>query len=116
MGIYGRRQECKKPMPDRVRQWQYSLPYFNHRLRNMCTKYNWAWVDNEPDWNLWHPLGYRPNRKMIHRRPCFWQLTVPRYACQDPLLTSVLHDNMEAIYDEIGYTNKKFWFASVKPD
>merc|ERR1712130_1091633 len=60
--IYFRRQEYKKPMPDRHRQWSYSLPYYNSRLRNISTKYAWAFVDNEWDFNRIHPLGYRPNR------------------------------------------------------
>merc|ERR1711963_1361198 len=78
--VYGRKQEYKKPMPDRHRQWSYSLPYFNHRIRNIAAKYRWAFVDNEPDWVNNHPLGYRPNRKQVHKRPmgtvCVW--SVPR--------------------------------------
>merc|ERR1712085_196249 len=66
--------------------------YFNHRLRNMSTKYKWAFIDNEPDWADWHPIGYRPNRKPIHRRPALWVFTVPRYTCEDPLFTSVTHE------------------------
>mmetsp|Transcript_82074 Transcript_82074/g.129241 ORF Transcript_82074/g.129241 Transcript_82074/m.129241 type:complete len:212 (-) Transcript_82074:219-854(-) len=104
--LYGRRQESKKPMPDRYRQYSYSLPYYNHRLRNMCSKYRWCLIDNEPDWADKHPLGYRPDRKAIHRRPWLFMFTVPRYACQDPLMTSCSHENMEKIYQEIGYTKK----------
>eukprot|EP00933_Yihiella_yeosuensis_P009482 TRINITY_DN1153_c0_g1_i5.p1 TRINITY_DN1153_c0_g1~~TRINITY_DN1153_c0_g1_i5.p1 ORF type:complete len:202 (-),score=36.59 TRINITY_DN1153_c0_g1_i5:96-701(-) len=102
--VYYRKQEVKKPLPDRHRQWTYSLPFFNHRLRNMVTKFKWAFIDNEPDWADKHPLGYRPNRKPCHRRPYMWVLTVPRYTCQDPLFTSVTHENMCKIYEEIGYT------------
>mmetsp|Transcript_73206 Transcript_73206/g.145202 ORF Transcript_73206/g.145202 Transcript_73206/m.145202 type:complete len:201 (+) Transcript_73206:63-665(+) len=104
--IYGRKQEVKKPMPDRYRQWSFSLPYFNHGLRNCMAKYRWCMIDNEPDWADYHPLGYRPNRKAIHRRPYMWCFTVPRYAIEDPLFTSVSHANMNAIYEEIGYTKK----------
>eukprot|EP00933_Yihiella_yeosuensis_P009481 TRINITY_DN1153_c0_g1_i4.p1 TRINITY_DN1153_c0_g1~~TRINITY_DN1153_c0_g1_i4.p1 ORF type:complete len:203 (-),score=35.15 TRINITY_DN1153_c0_g1_i4:351-959(-) len=104
--VYYRKQEVKKPLPDRHRQWTYSLPFFNHRLRNMVTKFKWAFIDNEPDWADKHPLGYRPNRKPCHRRPYMWVLTVPRYTCQDPLFTSVTHENMNRIYEEIGYTKK----------
>jgi len=104
--VYGRRQESKKPMPDRHRQWSYALPYFNHRLRNCVTKYKFAFIDNEPDWADKHPLGYRPDRKQTHRRPYMWVFTIPRYNIQDPLYTSCTHASMEKIYQEIGYTKK----------
>merc|ERR1719230_2248248 len=99
--IYGRQQESRKPMPDRHRQWSFSLPYFNHRMRNFTAKYRWCMIDNEPDW-----ADYHPNRKQIHRRPYMWCFTVPRYAIEDPLHTSVSHANMTAIYEEIGYVKK----------
>jgi len=104
--LYGRRQESKKPFPDRHRQFSYSLPYFNHRLRNIVCKYKFCMIDNEPDWADQHPLGYRPDRLQTHRRPYMWCFTIPRYTCQDPLYTSTLHGNMEKIYQEIGYTKK----------
>mmetsp|Transcript_114084 Transcript_114084/g.207506 ORF Transcript_114084/g.207506 Transcript_114084/m.207506 type:complete len:215 (-) Transcript_114084:177-821(-) len=104
--IYGRRQENKKPLQDRHRQHSYALPYFNHRMRNNMTKYKWCMIDNEPDWADYHPLGYRPNRKQIHRRHYMWCFTVPRYTIEDPLYTSVTHANMESIYQKIGYTKK----------
>merc|ERR1712150_152384 len=89
--IYGRRQEYHKPLPDRHRQWSFSLPYFNHRMRNMFCKYKFCMIDNEPDWADKHPIGYRPNRDPIHRRPYLWVFTIPRYPCEDPLDTSVTH-------------------------
>mmetsp|Transcript_122753 Transcript_122753/g.199616 ORF Transcript_122753/g.199616 Transcript_122753/m.199616 type:complete len:211 (-) Transcript_122753:213-845(-) len=104
--LYGRRQEVKKPMQDRYRQHSYSLPYFNHRMRNTMCKYKWCMIDNEPDWADYHPLGYRPNRKQSHRRAYAWFFSVPRYTIEDPLYTSVSHANMEKIYQEIGYTKK----------
>mmetsp|Transcript_37534 Transcript_37534/g.82322 ORF Transcript_37534/g.82322 Transcript_37534/m.82322 type:complete len:210 (+) Transcript_37534:88-717(+) len=104
--IYGRKQENKKKLPDRHRQWSYSLPYFNHRLRNCVTPYKWSMIDNEPDYADHHPLGYRPNRKMHHKRVGLWCFTVPRYAIEDPLFTSVSHSNMCQMYEEIGYTKK----------
>ncbi|CAE7498133.1 Cluap1 [Symbiodinium pilosum] len=99
-----RYQEKRKPLPDRHRQWTYSLPFFNHRLRNMCCKYKACLIDNEPDWADYHPLGYRPNRKQSNRRPYMWILTIPRYTMEDPLYTSVTHENMNRIYEEVGYT------------
>jgi len=105
--IYARQQEMRKPMPDRHRQWTYSLPFYNHRLRNFVSKYRHAFIDNEPDWADKHPLGYRPNRKAIHCRPYFWVYTIKRYTIEDPLFTSCTFDNMERIYQEIGYTKKE---------
>merc|ERR1719159_1098531 len=113
--LYGRRQESRKPMPDRYRQWAFSLPYFNHRMRNFTTKYKWCMIDNEADWADYHPIGYRPNRKQIHRRPWTWCYTIPRYLCQDPLVTSVTHENMTKIYEEIGYA-KRPWFLQVEEE
>merc|ERR1740138_852426 len=105
--LYGRRQESKKPMQDRHRQWAYSLPYYNHRARNMFTKYKFAFIDNEPDYNDWHPAGYRPNRKQCHFRPPLWVWNIPMYTDQDPLYTSTLHDNMNKIYHKLGYQTEK---------
>jgi len=33
-----------------------------------------------------------------------WCLTIPRYSIEDPLYTSVTHENMNRIYEEVGYT------------
>merc|ERR550537_1327865 len=101
--VYGRRQEFKKPLPDRHRQWTYSLPFFNHRLRNMVTKYKWCFIDNEPDYGDVHPLKYRPDRKPIHRRCWIMMFSIPRYQIQDPLYTSTTYANISAMYKEIGY-------------
>merc|ERR1712113_949613 len=92
-----------KPLTDRYRQWSYSLPYFNHRLRNLAGKYKWCFIDNEPDYADKHPLGYRPNRGACHRRAPFWCFTVPRYHMEDPLYTSCSFENINHIYEEIGY-------------
>mmetsp|Transcript_59513 Transcript_59513/g.110164 ORF Transcript_59513/g.110164 Transcript_59513/m.110164 type:complete len:215 (-) Transcript_59513:96-740(-) len=106
-----RKQEAQKPMPDRYRQWQYSLPYHNHRLRNMVSKYRWALIDNEPDWADINPLGVRPNRKQCYARPYAWIFTCARYQCQDPLYTSCTHENMNRMYKEIGYAKDPLDFT-----
>merc|ERR1712194_796224 len=105
--VYFRRQECKKPMQDRHRQWSYSLPYYNHHMRNMAVKYKFAFVDNDWNWNDEHPLGYRPNRGHSHRRPMFWVYTCTRYTCEDPLLESTRYENFNKIYEEVGYQTVK---------
>merc|ERR1719231_932901 len=102
--IYARQQEVRKPMPDRHRQWAFSLPFYNHRMRNFVSKYRHAFIDNEPDWADHHPLGYRPDRKCSHKRPWMWIFTIPRFTIEDPLFTSVSHENFNRIYNEIGYT------------
>ena len=60
-------------------------------------------IDNEPDWSNTRLIGYLPYRKAIHRRSYMWCFTVPRYSCQDPLVTSVSHEDMNRIYKDIGY-------------
>jgi len=107
--LYGRKQESRKPFPDRHRQFAFSLPYFNHRLRNCSAKYRWCMIDNEPDWADFHPAGYRPNRKCHFKRPYLWCFTVPRYAIEDPLFTSVTHENMNRIYEDMGYSKKPYY-------
>eukprot|EP00403_Amphidinium_massartii_P022576 CAMPEP_0178402838 /NCGR_PEP_ID=MMETSP0689_2-20121128/17057_1 /TAXON_ID=160604 /ORGANISM="Amphidinium massartii, Strain CS-259" /LENGTH=203 /DNA_ID=CAMNT_0020023769 /DNA_START=137 /DNA_END=748 /DNA_ORIENTATION=- len=107
-----RKQENKKPMPDRTRQWSYCLPYYNHRLRNMVTKYKWALIDNEPDYNDHNPLGYRPDRKQCYARPYAWIFSVPRYQIQDPLVTSCTHENFNRMYEEIGYQKNQYKFGA----
>jgi len=103
--IYWRKQEAKKPFPDRHRQFCYALPFFNHRLRNIARKYRWTMIDNEPDWIDEHPLGYRPQGQQTWGHRCFlgWQFTVPMYRFEDPLATSVTHKNFKKIYEECGY-------------
>lgn len=102
-----RRQEKRKPFPDRFRQWTYSLPYFNHQLRNRSCKYRWTLIDNEPEWIDDHPAGYRPNRHPSHKRaPWTLAFTTTRYRCDDPYHKTLSHENMTRIYKEMGYQTK----------
>mmetsp|Transcript_25384 Transcript_25384/g.55833 ORF Transcript_25384/g.55833 Transcript_25384/m.55833 type:complete len:204 (-) Transcript_25384:68-679(-) len=102
--VYVRKQEAKKPPPDRHRQWTYSLPYFNHRLRNFASCYRHSFIDNEPDWVDNHPLGYRVNRVQMHKKVPGWSFGVYDYVCEDPLYTSITFENMTKIYEGVGYT------------
>mmetsp|Transcript_25808 Transcript_25808/g.59613 ORF Transcript_25808/g.59613 Transcript_25808/m.59613 type:complete len:214 (+) Transcript_25808:97-738(+) len=111
-----RKQEVRKPFPDRWRQYQYVLPYHNHRLRNMAAKYRWALIDNEPDWADYNPLGVRPNRKQCYARPYAWIFTCTRYSCQDPLYTSCTHENMNRMYEEIGYRKNPYKFDFLEEE
>merc|ERR1712130_493872 len=101
--VYGRRQEYKKPLPDRHRQWGYALPFYNTRLRSIMRANSWCMIDNEPEFCSNHPLGYRPNRVFLHRRPWVTIFTIPRYQIMDPLYTSCSYENFNRIYEECGY-------------
>jgi len=113
--IYWRKQEAKKPFPDRHRQFCYSLPFFNHRLRNISRKYRWTMIDNEPDWIDEHPLGYRPQGLQTWGKRCLlgWQFTIPMYRFEDPLATSVTHKNFKKIYEECGYVKPGYGAAKT---
>jgi len=101
--VYVRRQEVRKPYSDRVRQWSYSLPFFNHTLRNKAARHRRDYIDNEPDWIDHHPAGYRPDRHQLHSR-MYAVFSVSRYAEEDPYYTTTLHSNMSKIYQDIGYS------------
>jgi len=104
--VYFRRQEIHKPMADRIRQHAYAMPFFNHQLRNMCRKYSWCYIDNEPDFNSApDPSGCRPERHMSHNRMFFLgAMSSPQYAAEDPYFTTNSHENMSKMYRDIGYS------------
>lgn len=107
--IYCRRQEAKKPFPDRHRQYQYASPFYNHQLRNYATRYGWCWIDN--DWDVHekpHPAGAHPTRE--HATYRHWSIpgchttTAPRYQEEDELLSSTSTKNFARIYRQLGYS------------
>jgi len=101
-----RKQEARKNHPDRDRQHAYSLPYYNHRFRNICTRYNWMLFDNDWDFNQYCPTGIRPNRSYSRRRTIFWNPLCwisHRYLEDDPLATTVSMHQMDKLYHNIGY-------------
>ena len=102
--VYHRRQELRKPYPDRQRQYAYSLPYYNSRARNFAAKWRNSLIDNEPDWLDNSPAGLRPERKQTHRRMPLLLQSIPMYFEEDPLYTSVSHENMGKLYREMGYS------------
>ena len=104
--VYFRRQELAKPLPDRQRQFFYCGMYYNGKSRNLATAYKATFIDNEPDWADYHPLGIRPNRKQSHKRLPGLNQNIPMYMDQDPLYTSALHSNMKRIYQSIGYSKQ----------
>lgn len=101
--VYVRHQEMRKPQADRVRQHAYSLPFFNHQVRNRCCKYRRVYVDNEPDFADNHELGYRPNRKQVPGR-MYCVFSCSRYAEEDPWYTTSSHANMSKMYQDLGYS------------
>lgn len=102
-----RGQEKKLPSPDRHRQWSYSLPFFHHRLRNMCTKFFWTMAQTEPDWNNRCYSGNRPDRIECFRSPTiwssFWFCRSYQYTIQDPMFTTISTPNICRMYHEMGY-------------
>ena len=104
--VYIRRQELAKPLPDRHRQFFYCGGYYNGHARNWGTQFKATFIDNEPDWADYHPLGIRPERKQSHKRLIGLNQNIPRYFDEDPLYTSALHSNMKKIYRSIGYSKQ----------
>ena len=104
--VYVRRQELAKPLPDRHRQFYYCGGYYNGKGRNVGTAYKATFIDNEPDWADYHPLGIRPNRKQSHRRLPGLNQNIPMYYEEDPHYTSALHSNMKRMYQAIGYSKQ----------
>merc|ERR1712224_325329 len=101
-----RKQEMRKHQPDRERQHAYSLPYYNHQIRNISAKYRWIMCDNEPDWGDDCPSGTRPQRQQTHRLPLFgsvFNYINYRYTMDDPMFTTNSYRNMSAMYHKIGY-------------
>jgi len=100
--MYFKKSEHRRPLPDRHRQWTYSLPYYNHHLRNLASMHRWCLIDNEPDCCNEHPLGIRPNRVTAPERH-FWAFTVPRYHVDDPNFERNSFKSMEKMYRDMGY-------------
>lgn len=101
-----RREDKRHHMQDRHRLHSYSLPYYNHRLRNISVKYLWMVVDNEHDYGHACPSGIRPHRGHCHRRPLMinvFNYFNYMYPMEDPLFTTNSHENMCEMYHNIGY-------------
>lgn len=103
--VYIRRQELAKPLPDRHRQFFYASGFYNGASRNWATQFKATFIDNEPDWADYHPLGIRPQRKQSHKRLPGLNQNIPRYYDSDPHYTGALHSNMKKIYRSIGYSD-----------
>lgn len=95
-------EKARNPL-DRWKLHLYSLPYFNHRLRNYAVTWGNTWIDNEPDYQLHHPWGLRPQRSVQHRR--FWlAFSNPhRYCVDNPMYENCMHKNVEKRYEDLGY-------------
>lgn len=104
--VYVRRQEMAKPLPDRHRQFFYCGGYYNGMSRNLAVPYKSSFIDNEPDYADYHPLGIRPNRKQSHKRLWGLNQNIPMYFEEDPMYTSASHANMKNMYQEIGYSKQ----------
>jgi len=112
-----RHNEKRLPLPDRLRQWSYALPFANCRLKNWCNKFKWIMCQNEPDWNDINWMGMRPNREQSHRVCMFWNIfhwgtNTYRFEC--PYYESVTHKNMCRIYHDIDYKKAPEFFGSAE--
>eukprot|EP00921_Rhytidocystis_pertsovi_P009304 GHVQ01014979.1.p1 GENE.GHVQ01014979.1~~GHVQ01014979.1.p1 ORF type:complete len:186 (+),score=12.21 GHVQ01014979.1:260-817(+) len=99
--IYRNIEKNRSPL-DRWKLGLYSLPYFNHSLRNYAVSWVNTYVDNEPDYQVHHPWGIRPDRTMQHRR-FFGIHSAPRYFVDDPLYEKTSHRAVERRMEAIGY-------------
>lgn len=97
-----RRTEYLKPFPDKHYMFSFSLPHYNHWLRAWSSKFRASFLDNEPDYNAYHPWAIRPNRNLHYARfPSTF--AIPRYFIDDPNFERTLHVNMERHYESLGY-------------
>eukprot|EP00922_Rhytidocystis_sp_ex-Travisia-forbesii_P019054 GHVS01028278.1.p1 GENE.GHVS01028278.1~~GHVS01028278.1.p1 ORF type:complete len:184 (-),score=8.96 GHVS01028278.1:268-819(-) len=95
-------EKSRNPL-DRWKLDLYSLPYFNHWLRNYASIWTNSLADNEPDWQCHHPWGIRPERGMSHRRFWLFLCTPHRYFIDDPNYEAIMHKNVEKRYEALGY-------------
>ena len=102
--VYFKRQELKKPLPDRHKQHAFAVPYYNSAARNYAAKWRATFIDNEYDFMDEHPLGVRPNRKQTHRRMPGVCVNIPRYFEEDPLFASCSHANIGNLYRQLKYS------------
>lgn len=101
-----RREHQKLPQCDKKRLHMYALPFYNHRLRNWSTRYNWMFCGADHDWSHKIYTGQRPERANAHRRPFFWSVChwyCHPYPVDDQLHTTCSVENTDWIYHECGY-------------
>lgn len=94
--MYFRKAEMRRNIVDRHTTHAFSLPFFNHRLRNWSQIWNTSVIDNEADYAAEHPWGIRPKRVLHYARfPLFF--SAHKYLVDAPLSN---HNDIEAIYRE----------------
>ncbi|EPR57524.1 NADH-ubiquinone reductase complex 1 MLRQ subunit [Toxoplasma gondii TgCatPRC2] len=98
-----RRGDARRHFIDRWQHHLYSLPYYNHYLRNFALRFQNSIVDNEPDYLGSHPWGVRPKRGLNYGRLPFTFMNPYRYFVDDPQYVNTLHDSMEKHYEALGY-------------
>eukprot|EP00389_Voromonas_pontica_P003546 GDKH01005234.1.p1 GENE.GDKH01005234.1~~GDKH01005234.1.p1 ORF type:complete len:196 (-),score=17.63 GDKH01005234.1:300-887(-) len=106
--VYVRFGEKRLSLPDRHFQHSYSLPYYNHHLRNYVARFRWSLIDNEPDYSgQAHPWGIRPTRTTSPTR--MWLMSTcayGKYHIDDPLFERNSHMGMNQMFEEMGYYPK----------
>lgn len=103
--VHFRRQDKRRNIIDRYQHHAYSLPYFNHWLRNFSQSFKSSLIDNEPDYQDVDPWSFRPNRIQFYGRfPFFFE--IPKYHIDDPTFDKNSYKYMQNYYEEIGYVQK----------
>ncbi|CAD2099866.1 conserved Plasmodium protein, unknown function [Plasmodium vinckei lentum] len=100
--VHFRRQDKRRNIVDRYQHHAYSLPYYNHWLRNFSQSFKSSLIDNEPDYQEVDPLSFRPKRTLFYGRfPFFFE--IPKYNVDDPYHEKNSHKYMQEYYKNIGY-------------
>ncbi|CXI88103.1 conserved Plasmodium protein, unknown function [Plasmodium berghei] len=100
--VHFRRQDKRRNIIDRYQHHAYSLPYYNHWLRNFSQSFKSSIIDNEPDYQEVDPLSFRPKRTSFYARfPFFFE--IPKYNVDNPHYEKNSHTYMQEYYESIGY-------------
>lgn len=98
-----RHGDARREIIDRWRLHLYSVPYYNHFLRNWSLHFLNSFIDNEPDYLGHHPWGLRPKRSLAYCRYPFTFMNPFRYFVDDPTYKETLHASVEKRYEKMGY-------------
>lgn len=105
--VHFRRQDKRRNIIDRYQHHAYSLPYYNHWLRNFSLGFKYSLIDNEADFQDQAEFcGLRPHRVQHYGRfPTFYE--IPKYNVDNPTYEQNLHKHMQNYYESIGYLPKE---------
>lgn len=100
--VHFRRQDKRRNIIDRDQHHAYSLPYYNHWLRNFSQSFKNTLIDNEPDYQEEDPWSFRPKRTLFYARfPLFFE--IPKYSVDTATYEQNSYKHMQDYYKTIGY-------------